>query len=353
MGKLSIIPFCDREAWNAVVQSFARYDVYYINEYVSAFRYANDGLPLLLYYCGDSMRLCYAVQQRDITEDERFRGILEPGRYSDWATPYGYGGPLTDRFSQPDLTELFRLLFEYCRSNHIVSQFIRFHPLLQNQKGFEDFCAPYRLKQTVFMDTSGRQIIDANLEVRNRNAIKKAEKNAVTIISGGGKEAQTEFVALYRETMERKNAADYYRFDDVFFKDFFEKMAGHFSLYRAVLAGKTISAAIILRCNGSIHYHLSASDWACRTYAPNNLLLYTAACRGAEDGYTRFHLGGGVDSEDSLLLFKKSFNRHGLIDFYIGRTIFCEEAYKELLELRAAADPKFQKENPFLIQYRF
>lgn len=353
MGDLSIIPFCDRVTWNATVKSFANYDVYYLNEYVSAFRYANDGLPLLLYYRGDSMRLCYAVQQRDIAEDERFHGILEPGRYSDWATPYGYGGPLTDRFNQPDLKEFFRLLLEYCRSNRIVSQFIRFHPLLQNQRGFEQFCAPRKLKQTVFIDTSTRQTIDVNLEARSRSAIKKAEKNAVVIQISKGKEAQAEFIVLYRETMERRNAGGYYRFSNDFFNDFFENMAGYFDLYRAVLAGRTVSAAIILRCNGTLHYHLSASDWAYRSYAPNNLLLYTAACRGAEDGYTRFHLGGGVDIEDSLLLFKKSFNRHGLIDFYIGHTIFCEEAYRELLELRAAANPQFQKENPFMIQYRY
>ncbi len=35
-----------------------------------------------------------------------------------------------------------------------------------------------------------------------------------------------------------------------------------------------------------------------------------------------FHLGGGVENEDSLLRFKKHFNRNGLIDFCIGSKVF-------------------------------
>jgi Uncharacterized protein involved in methicillin resistance len=353
MGKLRILPFCDKNSWNDTVKSFERHDVYYLNEYVSAFRYASDGTPLLLDYCGNSMRLCYAVQQRDIAEDAGFCGMLEQGRYYDWSTPYGYGGPLTERLNEPDLRDFFRLLYEYCRSNRIVSQFIRFHPLLQNQREFMDFCAPRRLKQTVFMDTSSRESIDANLEARNRGAIKKAQKAGVTIETGNGKEARSEFVSMYRETMLRRNAAGYYFFSDAFFDDFFANMEGRYCLFRALLGDRTVSSAVILYCNGKMHYHLSASAWAYRSFAPNNLLLYTAACRGTEKGYGKFHLGGGVENEDSLLLFKRSFNKSGLIDFYIGRTIFCEEAYRELLDIRAASDPQFERENPFLIQYRF
>jgi len=59
-----------------------------------------------------------------------------------------------------------------------------------------------------------------------------------------------------------------------------------------------------------------------------------------------------VEVEDSLLSFKKHFNRNGLLDFCIGRTVFDPEAFDELVSLRKQYDGRFDDTKPFLIKYR-
>src|SRR3989338_8773267 len=52
--------------------------------------------------------------------------------WQDVTSPYGYSGPLSNRID-PGLYQEFRLNFNnWCQQNHIVSEFIRFHPLLKN-----------------------------------------------------------------------------------------------------------------------------------------------------------------------------------------------------------------------------
>jgi hypothetical protein len=60
-----------------------------------------------------------------------------------------------------------------------------------------------------------------------------------------------------------------------------------------------------------------------------------AACWGCENGYTWFHLGGGLGSkEDNLFMFKKAFNKSSKTYFSIGKKIFDQEKYDKLLKLR-------------------
>lgn len=352
MSKLEIIGFDEKDKWNSIVKSFNWHDVYYLNQYISGFRYTNDGKPFLIYYSGHKMRLCYVVQQSDIAECAKFSGVLEQGKYHDWSTPYGYGGPLTDCYDETEMSDFFKLINGYCKSNNIVTQFIRFHPLLQNQRTFQNFCDLRRLKSTVFIDTCNKDTIYTNMDSKNRNMVKKAQKNSIEIITDSSIEVKTAFVEIYKSTMQRNNASEYYYFGQMFFDDMILNLAEYYTLFSAKFDGKIISSAIIMHCNGNLHYHLSASLREYMHLAPNNLLLYTAACWGADNGYIRLHLGGGVCIEDSLLSFKKSFNKKGLIDFYIGRNVFCKEIYQELLDIRATADISFNPDNNYLIQYR-
>ena len=190
------------------------------------------------------------------------------------------------------------------------------------------------------------------MDSKNRNMVKKAQRNNIEIITDNSKEAKSVFIEIYKSTMQRNAASEYYYFTQMFFDDMFSNLAEYYTLFSAKFDGKIISSAIMMHCNGNLHYHLSASLREYMHLAPNNLLLYSAACWGTENGYTTFHLGGGVRVEDSLLSFKKSFNKKGLIDFYIGRNVFCEEIYKELLDIRITEHLDFDPNNNYLIQYR-
>lgn len=65
------------------------------------------------------------------------------------------------------------------------------------------------------------------------------------------------------------------------------------------------------------------------------LLLYEAGLWGHANSCSTLYLGGGVGSEeDSLLKFKKSFNKGKLNHFYIGKKIFDQNTYDQLGAMR-------------------
>ena len=84
----------------------------------------------------------------------------------------------------------------------------------------------------------------------------------------------------------------------------------------------------------------------------NNIALYNIALDLCKKGYKKFHLGGGFGGDDSpLLKFKKSFNKFGEADFYIGKKIWNEKKYKSLVKLRME-EKEFDKSSKFFPLYR-
>ena len=75
----------------------------------------------------------------------------------------------------------------------------------------------------------------------------------------------------------------------------------------------------------------SATADSARDLGASNLLLYEAASWGQEQGLDEFHLGGGAGSEeDSLLAFKQRFSPDGAREFWVGKLVHDEDAYRRL-----------------------
>ncbi len=98
-----------------------------------------------------------------------------------------------------------------------------------------------------------------------------------------------------------------------------------------------IAASIIIAANGKLNYHLSGSNKEYSNLAPTNLLLYEVALWGCANGYKTFYLGGGVGSGNDNLYYNL---KNHFIDwddekrFYIGKKIFVQNIYNELLGMR-------------------
>lgn len=310
-----------------------------------------DGDIFLLYFENGSERFCYAVMQSDIADAARFAGKIEKGRYLDWETPYGYGGPLTDCIISDETQALFKsAILEYCQDHGIVSQFIRFHPLLQNHDVLPEVIETRYLRDTVYIDTATPELIMANMDSKNRNMVRKAQKNGVTVIHRDITDYKP-FLAMYLETMKRNGAGDYYIFDSSYF-DSLNAMRNHAFILYAVHDKTPVSGSVIFYNDRYMHYHLSGTHTEYRKYSPGNLLLYEAACWAGMHGIKKFHLGGGMSQNDSLFGFKKQFNKNGRAAFVVGRTVFDEGAYNQLLKIRKESDPEFDVNNGFMIQYR-
>ena len=287
----------------------------------------------------------------DIADANCFNGFIEVGRYFDLETPYGYGGPLCDSIVSEDDQEQFLMEFrDYAIRQGIVSQFVRFHPLLMNHMSATHLFETRYLHDTIFIDTSSPELIMKNMDSKNRNMVRKATKSGVTIVRKDIGDYQ-DFLPIYEETMNKDNADDYYYFEVEYFKAQRE-LRDNACIFYAMFEGKPIASAIMYYNDRFIHYHLAGTITEYRKYAPSNLLLYETACWASKKGIKKFHLGGGITKDDNLFSFKKQFNKKGRLPFVIGRTILNQNVYDELMQLRKQIDPSFDINNSRMIQYR-
>lgn len=330
---LTVYTLEQAEQWDNIVRSFADHDTYYLSGYVRAFQIHGDGEPLLFCYEGNGTRGINVVMKRDVAKDKHFSGKLEENTYFDFSCPYGYGGWLIEG---QDTTVLFETYEAWCRKNGIISEFVRFHPVLKNHVGLDSAYDVVPLGETITMDLCSPKTIWENIISKNRNMIRKAQKNGIRIYTGRDPEIYENFRVIYNATMDKDNADPYYYFEKEFYQSVLDDLPYNAQVFYAVYEDKVIAASIMLATNGRMNYHLSGSLREYAHLAPTNLLLYEAALWGNASGCKTLYLGGGVGSgEDGLFKFKRSFYRgDDLKRFYIGKKIFDLEKYSKLINFR-------------------
>lgn len=334
----------EQKEWDELVHSFANYDVYYLSGYVKAFQIHGDGEPQLFYYNENGLRGIYVYMKRKTAMEGVYDSI----------TPYGYGGFLLEGDeSEENIKSLWKAYVEKMKSENIVDNFVRYHPVLANAIPMKVCSDVIDLGKTVAMDLTSEEVIWKNIHSKNRNMIRKAEKNGIIIKHGQGLELFDDFIKIYNATMDKDNAEAYYYFKPEFYKSIHEDLKDNYEMFWAEYEGKIIAMSIMIFANGRLNYHLSGSDLQYRNLAPSNLMLYKAAIWGMKKGMKTFHLGGGVGSgEDNLYKFKIAFNRFSDCHFSIAKHIFDQGKYNELVEERASHDTDFDRENKFFPLYR-
>lgn len=341
---IKIYDVAQRKEWDEVVRSFADYDVYYLNGYVKAFRIHGDGEPYLLHYEDNSLRGIYVYMKRRTVIEGVFDSI----------TPYGYGGFLLEGDKSGE--NVHRLWMEYVEKmneERIVDNFVRYHPVLANAAPMKCCSNVIDLGKTIAIDLLSPEVIWTNIHPKNRNMIRKAEKNGIVVKHGQGIELFDEFIKIYNATMDKDHAEEYYYFKPEFYRSIHEDLRNNYEIFWAEYERKIIAMSIMIFANGRLNYHLSGSDIEYRNLAPSNFLLYKAALWGCEHGMKTFHLGGGVGSgEDNLYKFKAGFNRASDYQFSIAKHIFNHSIYNELVAERTSRDENFDKESTFFPLYR-
>lgn len=332
------------EEWDGVVRSFAEYDVYYLSGYAKGFHIHGDGDPFLMFYEGDGLRaICVYMKRATVIEG-----------YYDSVTPYGYGGVLFEGEKTDANLQAFRRDFlELMETEHIVDGFVRYHPVLNNAAPMRRISTVFDLGRTIAFDLSSPGLIWENITSKNRNMIRKAEKNGIEIHHGKGLDLLMDFKRVYDTTMDKKLAEAYFYFEDAFYESIHHDLSDNYEVFYAVLNGVIIAVGLMLFANHQMHYHLAGSLNEYRSLAPSNLLLYEAALWGFEQGFKTFHLGGGVGSaEDDLFKFKAAFNKKSDYQFSIGKQVYNQEMYDQLVEIRRATDPSFNADSLYFPLYR-
>lgn len=327
-------------------------DIYFTPQYCKI--YENNGEGILKNFSMDSKygKVYYNFLLREIEYS------IDNKKYYDIITPYGYGGPLFLNYgTKENLKQLvleFKEEFEkYCCESNIVSEFIRFHPIIKNHLFMDNYMEISHIRDTVYMSLDSKEQIWQDITSKCRNMIRKAEKNNVKIELNNSKEALQSFIELYNKTMVRNNAVPYYFFKDDFFYDTFNLLKGNIYIFNALYEDKIISSALIMKYNQFAHYHFSGSDTEYLKLAANNLLLYKVALWAYENGCKYFHLGGGyLGNNDNLFKFKESFSKNNVTNFYIGKKIHNKFVYKKLAEEWKKINGYHKNETNFFPIYR-
>jgi len=276
---------------------------------------------------------------------------------SDFETPYGYGGPITNDPDPQFLHLAEQALAADCWKEGIIAGFIRFHPILGNQRFTSGLfnVIPDRLTVAIDLTVSEEEIWQNQLHSKNRNTIRKANNSGLKFYQDESFEHLDQFIELYNQTMYRVGADDFYHFGESYFKSLAADLIGKAFLGEIYTGEELVAAAIFMHDGLWGHYHLAGSKYEWAKMGANNLLVYEAALALKRKEAKKFHLGGGTDSspDNSLLAFKKKFSNN-FYQFSIGKCVFLDKEYEKICKNWAEKFPDKQKQYGHLVlKYRY
>jgi hypothetical protein len=319
-------------------------DLHFLPEYGNIYQQTYGYVPFLAFYGNDNRFMIQVFVKRSLNElpflkDQK---ITEP--FFDIANPYGYGGPLCQCNSSDEGDQLFkefqRHLIDYCLQNKIASEFTCFHPLLDNHRygtGSGLITTDYQ-KEVVYLDLAeSEEELWLALNRGHKSGINKARKLKVRVAKMAPCPANFEiFKGLYYQTMLRHNASARWFFpDDYFWNSFLGLGSERVSLFFALVNETPAAAYFLIHDFSTLYYHFGGSDSTYNSFRPNNLLMFEVALWAKRNGFTRYHLGGGVTSSatDSLFQFKAGFSKK-LATVYSYHRIHHQEIYHYLCSLK-------------------
>jgi len=323
-------------------------DIYFEQNYGKLYEKLENGVCELFKYQSNLGDIHHLFLKREIPIK------IDKTIWYDLVTPYGYGGPIImncQKNNKSLLIEEFKEIFhEYCKDNNIVSEFIRFHPVIGNAIDFKSIYDINHIRNTV-----GTNLIDfddpfkVEFSKSCRKNIRKALNNGISFKITEKPGDISKFKRLYYSTMDRNNASDYYYFDDDYFSQCVELFRENLLLVEAIYEEESIAMGLYFVYDKMIHTHLSGTLSEFLYLSPAYILRYAVTKWGKEKGYKLIHHGGGRSNslQDSLYLFKKQFGKNTEFEFYVGKKVWNREIYNKLCEYE-----KVNKGSEFFPLYR-
>ena len=269
MGNIQIVDLTEENKWNKIAKSFSNYDVFYLPEYVEAFKMHGDGEPILFYYDDGKTRAMNVVMKRDIAKVEFFKDKIEKDNYFDLSSPYGYGGFIIEG---EDYKKVNKSYEEYCKKSNIICEFVRFHLLENYQEKYDG--EAINLKHNIIrkLDMNPEEML-MDFEHKVRKNIKKANRNNLQIQIDENCEMLDEFLKIYYSTMDRNNAEQEYYFDKSFFKKLNE-MKENVVYFNVLYEGKVISTELVIYSPNNCYSYLGGTLSEYFDLRPNDFLKY-------------------------------------------------------------------------------
>ena len=351
--KSRVLKADDKAGWDECFHSLPEHlrDINFSYDYHRMYQANGDGDIRLFYFERDGEKYYYPFLLRPVL----IAGAESP--YKDIETAYGYTGPISTTSDDNFVREADEEFRRFCAEENVVSEFVRFNPLLSNDDLFHSSnsmsIVPLRDYVTVKLERSAEELF-LGYSSQNRNKIRKAEKTGVQIqFDPEAKDFDT-FVSIYLENMQRIGAAKMYFFSDAFFAEMKRLTVQSGAFMTARLNGEILGATVFLKGETIGHYFLSSATEEGKKNAVSNLMLHHGILWAKRKGLQQIHLGGGVtaSADDPLLVFKLNFS-DVLVKFTIGKRIHNQRVYDALIQQWEETYPQHAVQyKPILQRYR-
>jgi len=351
MSDFHILTLKELHQWNDWLKQLptCQQDVYYTPEYYSLYQNYGDGEAMCFVFEEDGEILLYPFLRNSVNAV----GYHLNEDYFDIQGAYGYNGIVTSCKEAAFIARFHKCFDDWCQSNNIIAEFSRFNPLLENVRLASPTMTTINSRLTVKLNLQlpTEEIWMNQLSTKNRNVIRKAEKDGVVVVESEDYEI---FRKLYNDTMLNVSAEDYYFFPESYFEEYKRKFHGNGILCFAMFEGKPIAGSMFMFSKDYAHYHLSGRDANYYKIAANNLVLWYGIQKAKERGCKWFHFGGGTtgNEDDRLLHFKRTFS-HETGEFWIGKRVHNKEVYAKVVEQWKEKTPEHYEQNKIkLLGYR-
>lgn len=343
------------DAWNHAVKGVPCPDIFYRGEYCQVFEKEGKDQGRLFVYQTEEGILIYPFFLCRINDLPCFAGKLSH-EYYDVISPYGYAGPLCSDPPNTKVISNFQNIWQqYCLKNNIVTEFIRFHPILENHLyPWSDDLKVEKAKKNVIVDlTLTEEEIWSSYQYNNRKNINKALREDLHVIIEENRDHLKAFQKIYHHTMERRHASTQYYFSEQFFDHICRYLPGNFAFAYVLKEKQVISAELLLFNERYIHSFLGGTLSRFFSSRPNNLLKHQVILWAKAKGIKYFLLGGGYEENDGIFQYKLSFAPQGVRDFYVGKRVINPEIMNFLEKIKEQKEPDRKgQQNQFFPSYR-
>ncbi|MBM7610254.1 hypothetical protein JOD29_003533 [Lysinibacillus composti] len=306
-------------------------DIYFEPEYGQLYEKMEQGKLEQFHFKNDVGSIYYQFIKRPIDIS------IDNNKYYDIVTPYGYGGPLIIDCNEKYKTKLindFKVEFQkYCNEKSIISEFVRFHPVLDNARDFKSMYKIEGIRKTVGTNIyEFEDPIESEFSKSARKSIRRALNSQVSFKVTEKPTSLRNFIEIYYSTMDRNDASNYYYFDDEYFSSCLKIFKDQIILVEVIYDEKVIAAGFYFVYGKFVHAHLSGTLKEYLHLSPAYIIKYATAVWAIENNIQLIHYGGGTSNSehDPLYQFKKKFGRNTEYEFCVGKKIWDEEAYEKL-----------------------
>src|SRR5699024_3407248 len=286
-------------------------DIYFEPSYGKLYEEIESGEAVFFHHKSTLGEIYHSFIKRAVTE--KVNGI----QYYDIITPYGYGGPVIKEVSNGSRSELVEEFYKefslYCEQNNIISEFVRFHPLFENQRDFNSLYDVHFMRKTVGTNLKDyEERFQEEFSKSCRKEVRRALKKGVSYNITEKPNDVKMFLDIYFSTMNRNQASDYYYFNEKYFNDALKYFKENIVVIEATYDNNTIAMGFYFVYGDYIHIHLSGTLTEYLNLSPAYILKYGIVQWGKRNSYKTIHHGGGKsnDDDDTLYKFKRKFGKN-------------------------------------------